>query len=66
MVNFVNLSWDVCDEPVIVPLFLRSHGKLIERKGITLTAVSGERWHGPVGKFTTFTTFISDLMNPAC
>jgi hypothetical protein len=65
VVNFVNLLRDVRDEPVIVPLFLRSHEKLIESKGITRTAVSVERWRGPLGKFTTFTTFISGLRNPA-
>ena len=65
IVNFVNFEWGVCPEPVIVPLFLRSHEKLIDSKGITVTAVAVKRWHGPVVKFTTFTTFISGLRNPA-
>jgi hypothetical protein len=40
MVNFVNFVRDVCDEPVIILLFLRSHEKLIDSKGITGTAPS--------------------------
>lgn len=37
MVNFVNLLRDVCRVPVIIPLFLRSHEKFIDSKGIMVS-----------------------------